>query len=87
MSRLQDDGLVINDRFKVKAGNKSFKISDYTTSNEKRSLTLNIEDEITFRDKLSLGYKDSTKNQTEGVIQISAMIYFVREKILTIDRS
>ena len=65
----QDEGLIINNRFKVQAGKKLFNISDYTISTEKRALTLTLEEEVTFRDKLSLAYTDSTNNQTEGVIQ------------------
>ena len=80
----QDSGLVINDRFKINAGKKTFDISDYTISTEKRFLTLNLEEEVTFRDNLKLSYVDSTNDQTEGVIQDIAgndMVSFAKKEI------
>ena len=80
----QDDGLIINDRFKIKAGKKSFDVSDYTISTEKRFLTLNLEEEVSFRDELKLSYVDSTNDQTAGVIQDIAgndMVSFAKKEI------
>ena len=65
----EDSGLILNDRFKIKANNKPVDIAEYAITPEKRLLSITLEREVNFREKLHLSYKDSTNDQTEGVVQ------------------
>ena len=68
----EDSGLTLNDRFKIKADNKPVGIAEYVITPEKRLLSITLEREVSFREKLHLSYKDSTNDQTEGVLQDTA---------------
>ena len=80
----EDSGLILNDRFKIKANNKPVDIAEYVIMPEKRSLSITLERDVSFREKLYLSYKDSTNDQTEGVVQDTAgndMASFAKRRI------
>ena len=84
------EGLLDNDRFKVKINRKETAITEYTVETNKRQINLYIDKPVNHRAKATLGYKDSTNDQDEGVVQdISGndMASFGKKKIKNITGS
>jgi len=64
-----DKSLLDNNRFDIKINKKSATINSYSLDSSGRSVTLELEKSATPRDNVTIGYKDSTNNQLDGVIQ------------------
>jgi uncharacterized repeat protein (TIGR02059 family) len=64
-----DKSLLDNNRFDIKINKKSATINSYSLDSSGRSVTLELENSATPRDNVTIGYKDSTNNQLDGVIQ------------------
>ncbi|HAG61367.1 MAG TPA: hypothetical protein DCL40_00510 [Coxiellaceae bacterium] len=64
-----DKSLLDNNRFDIKINKRSATINSYSLDSSGRSVTLELEKSATPRDNVTVGYKDSTNNQLDGVIQ------------------
>ena len=77
-------GLIKNDRFRVRVNNKNVAVNSYTIDSDARQIDLELENAVTFRDKVSISYKDSTNDQEDGVVQDTAgndMASFNKKKV------
>ena len=63
------EDLIKNDRFRVRVNKKNVAVSSYTIDSDARQIDLELENPVTFRDKVSITYKDSTSDQKDGVVQ------------------
>ena len=81
---LESKGLIEHNRFKVLINKKRVGIESYQIEPYRRLLTLTLDQAATHRDKVTIGYKDSTRDQSETVIQDFAgndMASFGKKKV------
>jgi uncharacterized repeat protein (TIGR02059 family) len=64
-----DKSLINNNRFNIKINKRRATVNSYSLDSNGRIVTLELEESATPRDKVTIGYKDSTNNQLDGVIQ------------------
>jgi uncharacterized repeat protein (TIGR02059 family) len=64
-----EESLIDNKRFNVKINNRRAAIDSYSLDSSGRIVTLELEKSATPSDNVTIGYKDSTNNQLDGVIQ------------------
>ena len=84
------EGLLENNRFSVKVNRKKASIDEYAIDTNKRQITLYIDTAVSHRAKATLGYRDSTNDQNDGVVQDIAgndMASFGKKKVKNITES